>query len=403
MHEVKIETLVFKLQETLHTCLPLIRTVPVLEEQISVLKANQDTLLRELLDTKTDLSKAYDTIEDLKYTIAKESFERDREGKNVVVWNLNTKELSKHRGGASSDREAVNNFAVAFVRKVLPGIGNQKYTARRLPQNDDNNGWRMVISFKTTADAQDFVLRCPKETGVTTLKLGLTTLQRRLITKTRSVISKLNERQPQKSETKFIQHQQYKVAHVPKNDVREIITVDDVSKFITRTNFKHDIILEDLPDIDDCLFSNRSEAPLEKSRGSPCTTSQFDFNMSEDKERNDTFETHTIDRNMLTPLKNPTTNSGHFRQKKLDEYFTKPKGNPKTSSPTPSSTSSKTPLTVQIENEGNTVYQNGKIMGAYDCKGCNPDIENFDIYNTSYKHTCGWEPEDSIEESPQLP
>ena len=103
MHEVKIETLVFKLQETLHTCLPLIRTVPVLEEQISVLKANQDTLLRELLDTKTDLSKAYDTIEDLKYTIAKESFERDREGKNVVVWNLNTKELSKHRGGASSD------------------------------------------------------------------------------------------------------------------------------------------------------------------------------------------------------------------------------------------------------------------------------------------------------------
>ena len=121
--------------------------------------------------------------------------------------------------------------------------------------------------------------------------------------------------------------------------------------------------------------------------------------MSEDKERNDTFETHTIDPNMLTPLKNPTTNSGHFRQKKLDEYFTKPKGNPKTSSPTPSSTSLKTPLTIQIESEGNTVYQNGKIVGAYDCEGCNPEPETFGIYNTSYKHTCGWVPEDSMEES----
>ena len=112
---IKLETLVFHLQEMVTNCLPLICSVPALEDQISVLKANQDTLFRELLETKTDLSKAYDTIEDLKDTIAKESFERDREGKNVVVWNLNTKELSKHRGGASSDREAVYNFAVAFV------------------------------------------------------------------------------------------------------------------------------------------------------------------------------------------------------------------------------------------------------------------------------------------------
>ena len=97
--------------------------IPALADQIKVLRNNQDTLLRELLETRCDLSKAYDTIEDLKDTIARESFEKDREGKNVVIWNLSIKELAKHRSRASTDKESVGSFAGLLVRRVLPDIG----------------------------------------------------------------------------------------------------------------------------------------------------------------------------------------------------------------------------------------------------------------------------------------
>ena len=378
--------------------------IPALADQIKVLRNNQDTLLRELLETKCDLSKAYDTIEDLKDTIARESFEKDREGKNVVIWNLSIKELAKHRSRASTDRESVGSFAGLLVRRVLPDIGKENYTVKRLPQTDNNGNWRMLISFRTTADAQNFVLRCPQKTGIRTLKLGLTSLQRRLVTKTKNVIRSL----PNKSDLKPVQYQQYKIAHVLENDTRKIITVDDVSKFIERPKIRHNITLEDLLP---------TQVPTEIPEGSPCTTNQASLvNFTNDEERNtnnlgdplQTFLQAPLDTNTGDPTTNCSTvrnklSIGHLKQKKLDDYFAKPKSlttNPKRLSSSPL----QTPSTNETELRGATVFQNGKIIGAYDCSGCFPDLLMSGIFGeTTYKHTCGWVPEVSSEESPQSP
>ena len=186
----------------------------------------------------------------------------------------------------------------------------------------------------------------------------------------------------------------------------KIITIDDVSKFMERPNVKHNIVLKD-------LLPTQLPVPLETPTGrSPCTTNQASPMDLNNDEQNDSDLGNPLQTFLRVPLDtnkgDPTTNCrnkpliGLLKQKKLDDYFTKPKSlttNPKRLK----SSTLENPLTNQIVLEGATVSQNGKIIGAYDCNGCFPDLESGGLFGETSKHTCGWVPEVSSEDFPLSP
>ena len=193
------------------------------EETIQVLKMNQQCIAQHVMEIKNQFVNTHTYIDNKVDEILKDTQESLREDKNVLLWQLEKKELNAFKKDSSSDAETVEKYAFKIVKEKLPYIEPIDIRAVSVPSRpgDKPEHFRMIIKFVSPGDANKFRVRLNAD-GTITLRKGMSLMTRNLCTKYKDLARMKNEAEPAESNFEYRTKYQFSIIRHTKGDPDDI-------------------------------------------------------------------------------------------------------------------------------------------------------------------------------------
>ena len=193
------------------------------EETIQVLKMNQQCIAQHVMEIKNQFVNTHTYIDNKVDEILKDTQESLREDRNVLLWQLEKKELNAFKKDSSSDAETVEKFAFKIVKEKLPYIEPIDIRAVTVPARpgDKPEHFRMIIKFVSPGDANKFRVRLNAD-GTITLRKGMSLMTRNLCTKYKDLARMKNEAEPEGSNFEYRTKYQFSIVRHTKGNPDDI-------------------------------------------------------------------------------------------------------------------------------------------------------------------------------------
>ena len=168
-------------------------------------------------------------LENMMSELIKGSLDYEHERSNVVVYGLNKSVVDTH----VDDKQAVNKFAIDFVRKYLPNYEASDVTARVVQSNNQDSS--VMISLACSADAFKLTKRCRKK-GFTKVRQGLTKPERMISKSVTLKTTQLNSKLSKTSDKIYVKRHSHSIAKVMKDDPRKPLVLFSPEYNLTNLN-----------------------------------------------------------------------------------------------------------------------------------------------------------------------
>ena len=192
-------------------------------ETIQVLKLNQQCISQQVMEIKNQFASTHTYIDNKIDEILKDTQESLREDRNVLLWQLDKKELSSFKKDSANEAEMIHKYAFSIVKEKLSYIEPIDLRAAIVPPRpgDKSEHFRMIIKFVSPGDANKFRVRLIAD-GTITARKGMSLMTRGLCTKYKELARRKNEAEPSDSNFEYRTKYQFSIVKHTKGNPDEI-------------------------------------------------------------------------------------------------------------------------------------------------------------------------------------